>query len=272
MKVPRPGGGPDTPGGKTVVTRRPVIGVATQTLEAIPGKLPLAWVMGQQYVRVLTAAGALPWIIPLLEGDEATLRAIYEQVDGVFLTGGVDVDPARYGEDRHPKCGPCDPARDWTELTLVRWATSDGKPVLGVCRGHQVINVACGGTLYQDVPDQHPQAIKHDFFPSAEGYTRDRLVHPVRVVKGSRLETVLGAELVQVNSMHHQGIKTLAPGLAPSAYSPDGMVEGVEGSNGHFLLGVQWHPEELAENHPEMRRLFQAFIAAAGRYAEGGGR
>src|SRR5262249_25546586 len=103
------------PGGSTV-PRRPVIGIATQTLEAVPGKLPLCWVMGQCYVRALTNAGAVPWLVPLLPDDEATLRAVYEHLDGVFLTGGVDVDPASYGEPRHELCDRTDPARDWTEL------------------------------------------------------------------------------------------------------------------------------------------------------------
>jgi putative glutamine amidotransferase len=248
------------------VAHRPTIGIATQTLEAIPGKLPLGWVMGQKYVRALTAAGGVPWIIPLLQGDEETLHAIYQHLDGVFLTGGVDMDPAQYGEHRRPECGPSDPARDWTEVALVCWAQRDGKPVLGVCRGHQVINVACGGTLYQHVPAQFAGGIKHDYFPSAEGYARDLLVHTVQVVPESRLGRIMETPQVQVNSMHHQGIRTLAPGLTPSALAPDGLVEGVEGSNGHFLVGVQWHPEELVDNHPEMRRLFQSFIAAAAEY------
>src|SRR5262249_4217080 len=196
------------------------------------------WVMGQRYVRVLAAAGAVPWVIPLLQGDEETLRRIYERLDGVFLTGGVDVDPACYGEPRHPLCGATDPARDWAELRLVRWGCADGKPVLGVCRGIQVINVAAGGTLYQDVAAQHPTAIKHDYFPSG-GHARDRLTHSVRVVERTRLAGLLGAAESAVNSMHHQGIKALAPGLVASAFAPDGLIEGVEGPDGRFLVRVQ---------------------------------
>jgi putative glutamine amidotransferase len=248
------------------VSSRPVIGVVTQTLEAIPGKLPPCWVMGQRYGRVLAAAGAVPWLIPLLEGDDATLRVIYERLDAVFLTGGVDVDPAAYGEPRHARCDRSDPARDWTEITLIRWALADGKPVLGVCRGIQLINVALGGTLYQHVPEQFPAGVKHDCFPGGNDYTRDYLAHPVRVESGSRLARLLGTE-VAVNSMHHQGVKRLAPGLKASAFAPDGLIEGVEGGNGHYMVGVQWHPEELAEMHPPHRRLFTDFIAAAGCWA-----
>src|SRR3989442_15978718 len=144
---------------------RPIIGITTQTLDAIPDQLPRCWVMSQRYIQMLVTVGAVPWVIPLLEGDEATLRGIYEQIDGLFLPGGVDVDPSAYGEARGPHCQRTDPARDWTELLLVRWALADGKPVLAVCRGAQLLNVAVGGSLYQDVGAQHPAAIKHDYFP-----------------------------------------------------------------------------------------------------------
>src|SRR5256885_3546876 len=144
---------------------RPIIGITTQTLDAIPDQLPRCWVVSQRYVQTLVTVGAVPWVIPLLEGDEATLRGIYEQIDGLFLPGGVDVDPSAYGEARGPYCQRTDPARDWTELLLVRWALADGKPVLAGWRGAQLLNVAVGGSLYQDVGAQHPAAIKHDYFP-----------------------------------------------------------------------------------------------------------
>jgi putative glutamine amidotransferase len=241
---------------------RPVIGIATQTLEAIPGQLPRAWVMGQKYVRVLTAEGAVPWLVPLLPDDEDTMRGVYDRLDGLFLTGGVDVDPSRYGEARDAVCGASDPARDAVELLMLRWAIEDHKPVLGVCRGHQVINVAAGGALFQDVAAQRPRTMKHDYFPHAGPYTRDQIVHDVEVAAGSRLGAIVGQATLRVNSMHHQGIKTLAPGLIASAVAPDGLIEGLEGANGQFLVGVQWHPEELTEKDPAMRRLFTAFLDA----------
>src|SRR5436190_231489 len=128
---------------------RPVIGVVVQTLEAIPRlDVPLSWVMGQRYIRALTDAGGLPWLVPLFD-DVALLQAVYERLDGLYLVGGLDVDPSQYGEVRHPACGRTDPARDAAELRLSRWALESGKPLFGVCRGLQMINVAAGGTLYQ---------------------------------------------------------------------------------------------------------------------------
>ena len=241
---------------------RPVIGITTQTLEAIPDQLPRCWVMSQRYVQVLVAAGAIPWVIPLLEHDEATLRGIYDRTDALFLPGGVDIDPAAYGAARGPACGRIDPARDWTELLLTRWALADAKPVLAVCRGAQILNVAVGGTLYQDVGTEHPAALRHDQFPTG-GRRRDDLSHDVRIAAGSRLGALLEADVLPVNSMHHQGIARLAPGLTAVATAADGLIEGVEVADDRFVLGVQWHPEDLVDVDPRMRRLFDAFIAAA---------
>ena len=244
---------------------RPIIGVPTQTLEEIPGELPRCWVMSQQYVRVLVQAGAVPWIIPLLQGDAATLRAIYERLDGIFLPGGVDLHPSTYREAPGPLCGRTDPDRDEIELTLTRWAMEDKKPLLAVCRGVQVVNVAAGGTVHQDLAAELPGSIKHDYFPSQGPYARDLLVHDVRIAEGTKLGRLLQTSSIRVNSMHHQGIKRVAESLRPNAFAPDGLIEGLESPNGHFLLGVQWHPESLVERDPSMRRLFAAFVDEAGR-------
>lgn len=244
---------------------RPLIGIATQTLEAVPGELPRCWIMGQRYVRSLTSVGAIPWLIPLITEDEPTLREIYNRLDGLFMVGGVDIDPSQYGEPRHKHCDRSDAARDWTELTLIRWALADGKPILGVCRGIQALNVACGGSLYQHVPEEYPAAIKHDYFPTAVAseYTRDFLAHNVEITPHSRLYDIMGVQTAPVNSMHHQGIKHLAPGLMATAFAPDGLIEGVEVPEQHFAIAVQWHPEELVDRHPPMRQLFTGFVAAA---------
>ena len=245
---------------------RPIIGIPTQTLHAmdgIPEALPESWVMNQRYSRVVASAGGLPVMIPLLD-DEATLRALYDRLDGLLLPGGLDLDPATYGEPRRPDCGRVDPDRDRVELQFARWAIAEGKPVFGLCRGLQIVNVALGGTLYQDIAAQFSGAIKHDYFPTA-GYARDHLAHEVTVSAGSRLGTLIGAAPLRVNSMHHQAVKELAPGLLPTAVAPDGVVEAVESPDQPFLLGVQWHPESLVERDLRMRRLMAGFVEAASR-------
>ena len=249
-------------------TARPVIGVTTQTQEAVPNELPRCWIMGHRYVEVLTSFGAVPWLVPLVADDEATLRAIYEQLDGVFLPGGADVDPSSYGDEKGVGCGRTDLARDRTEVLLVRWASEDGKPVLAVCRGEQILNVAAGGTLYQDLALHREGSIKHDYFPVEGKYTRELRSHVVEVAPDTQLARLLGDATVEVNSMHHQGIRELAPSLVASAVAPDGVIEAVEPANGQFMIGVQWHPENLVDSDPRMQRLFSAFTDAALAYRE----
>jgi len=251
------------------MSNRPVIGIPTQTLHAIEGissALPPSWVMSQRYFHVASSAGGVPWMIPLLHDDLDTLRAIYDRIDGLMIPGGVDMNPATFGEAVRAECGQIDPARDVVELQLARWAVEDRKPILGLCRGLQVINVALGGTLFQDLGSQRPGAIKHDCFPSAE-YARDYLAHDVAVADGSRLRAAFEQPAVPVNSMHHQGIKDLASGLVASAVAPDGLVEGIESVNGHFLVAVQWHPEVFESTDPHTRQLFSDFITASARFS-----
>jgi putative glutamine amidotransferase len=250
------------------MSRRPVIGITTQTLhsiDGIPAALPESWVMNQRYFVAATIVGGVPWMIPLLDDDEDTLREIYERLDGLLIPGGVDLDPATFGEDRHPKLGAIDPARDRVELQLTRWAIEDRKPVLGLCRGIQVINVSLGGTLYQDIAAQVPSAIKHDYFPTA-GYERDHLAHDVELAPGTRIREALERGRIRVNSMHHQGIKDLAPALVPSGVAPDGLVEAVERDSDHFMVGVQWHPEVFEMTDPHTRHLFHEFVTQARRF------
>jgi putative glutamine amidotransferase len=244
--------------------RRPVIGVAPQTQPPKPGELPLCWIMGARYVEVLRQAGAVPWIVPLIPNDKETMEEIFSRLDGVFLTGGADVDPGAYQESKLPVCGYTDPARDAVEIMLLNHARETHKPVFAVCRGLQILNVCYGGTLYQDIPSQVPAAMKHDHFPKADGTPRRYdLTHDVTVSPNTRLREILTDGVVPVNSMHHQAIKDLAPGLRPNAFAPDGIIEGVEGTNGQYLMAVQWHPEELVDTQPGMKRLFDHFVAAA---------
>ena len=248
---------------------RPLIGIPGQTLQAIDGipeGLPHSWVMNSRYHLAAAEAGALPVMLPLLAEDPETLRALYDRLDGLLLAGGVDMDPTSFGEQPHPRLGRTDPARDVVELTLAKWAIAERKPVFGLCRGHQVLNVALGGTLWQDIDAQVPDALKHDYFPTA-GYARNYLAHEVSVAPGSRLHAAFEAPTIQVNSMHHQAVKALAPGLQVSARSADGLVEALEAEGEHFLVGVQWHPEVFEHSDARTRRLFQAFVEAARRAA-----
>lgn len=252
---------------------RPVIGIPTQTLQSLGGvsaDIPASWVMSQRYILTLTAAGALPWMIPLVGDDEETMRGIYEALDGVFLPGGADIDPANYSKERHPSCDRTDPARDAVELMLVRWAIAERKPVLGVCRGIQLMNLATGGTLYQDLGDLMAGSIKHDYFPFGGQFPRDYLAHEVDVKAPSRLAEIYGAGPLRVNSMHHQGIARLGEGLVPTAVAPDGLVEAVEASDGAYLVGVQWHPEALTDRDEGARKLFRGFVEAATEFRGAG--
>jgi putative glutamine amidotransferase len=247
---------------------RVLIGIPTQSLQAmdgIPEDVPDSWVMSRRYFTALTRAGAVPIMVPLLDDDEATLRAMYERMDGVFLAGGVDVDPAAYGREKSDVCGRTDPARDTVELALTRWAVADGKPLLGVCRGLHILNVALGGTLHQDTALCVPDSIKHDYFPM-QGFARDLLSHEVEVSPGTRLGDLLGTGAVAVNSMHHQAVMDLGKGLRPTAVAPDGLIEAIEGLNGAFSVAVQWHPEALIDEDRPTLDLFLAFVDACVRY------
>ena len=231
-------------------TRRPIVGVPTQTLQSLGGvsaEIPPSWVMSQRYVLTLTNAGAIPWLIPLV--DDETLRGVYDALDAVFLPGGAE--------------------RDRVELGLARWAIDDGKPILGVCRGMQLINLAAGGTLFQDIAEQMPESIKHDYFPfSGQHFTRDYLAHEVSVVPGTRLAGVFGAGSLRVNSMHHQGVRDIGDGLVVSATAPDGLVEALESNDGQYVVGVQWHPEALTDSQSAARQLFDEFVQIAAAAAE----
>jgi len=262
MSAPRsPGNGPGP-------EEAPVVGITTQhthAIQGVPDTVPESYAMTKRFVRAPTRAGALPWIIPLLDPDRDTLRAVYERLDGIFLPGGADIDPAAYGGDPGEDAPATDPDRDRVELELTRWAREEGKPLLGVCRGMQAMNVEAGGTLYPDLRRQRPDSLRHDWLPR-DGYGRDHLAHPVRVERNSVLARILGEESVRVNSLHHQGIRDVGEGLRPVARAPDGLIEGLEVPDHPFFVGVQWHPEELARGHPAMERLFRRFVEAAARF------
>jgi putative glutamine amidotransferase len=227
--------------------------------------LPDSWTLPQRYVRALVPAGATPFLLPLLTDDPAALRDTYAHLDGLFLAGGADVAPGLYRQATDPRSGPADEARDLVEQQLIRWALEDGLPIFGACRGLQVINVALGGSLHQDVRALRPGSIKHDYFPE-DGHARDYLAHEIQIASGSRLKQVYGAARIAVNSMHHQGICELGGNLRAVAHAPDGLVEAVERPGTGYCLAVQWHPETLLVRDGRTRGLMRSFVEAAADY------
>lgn len=205
------------------------------------------------YMNAVLSEGGLSYVLPQTT-DEKLLRAYLEGADGLILSGGGDVEPALYGEERSPLCGEAEPVRDEMEMKLCRMAVEMDIPLLCICRGLQVMNVALGGTLWQHLP----MASMHDRCDTPKD-----AVHEVRVEKGSLLHEILGEEVTSVNSRHHQGIKTLAPGLVPAAFSEDGLAEAFEMPGKRFFLAVQWHPESMYDHHYEnAQKIFAAFMAA----------
>jgi len=246
------------------MSERPLIGVPTQTLQSIdgiPDELPLSWVMNHRYYTALAMVEAAPVMIPLLD-DEGALRAIFDRLDGLFIAGGVDMDPSSYAAERTEHCGNTDLPRDRVEMAMTRWALESDLPVFGVCRGMQVMNVVAGGDLFQDCAQEIENAAKHDYFPT-QGHARDFIAHEVAVAEGSLLAASLGSARAGVNSMHHQAVRRLGEGLVVTATAPDGVIEALEDPRRAFHLAVQWHPEMLIDRDAPTRRLFESFVAAA---------
>ncbi len=214
-------------------------------------------VLRQDYVRSVEGGGGLPFI--LAPGRPEDAPALLDRLAGLVLSGGADVDPALYGERPHPKLGRVVRERDDFEVALAREALRRDLPVLAICRGHQVLNVATGGTLIQDIPSEVTGGVEHD--PRRERWER---AHLVDIVEGTRLREILGRGTVSVNSFHHQAIATLGDGLVVSARSSgDQLVEGVEMPRRRFVLGVQWHPESFWNLPDGFQPLFKALGAAA---------
>ena len=248
---------------------RPIVGITTASLaafEGVGGPYPESSVVGQRYVRAIAAVGAVPWPIPVVP-DTTLLRSLYGQLDGLILAGGSDIRPVRYGGVDHPAMDAGDPDRDEVEQSLASWAMREGKPLLGICRGLQMINVARGGTLVPHLPDGDEACIRHDNFPLSR-CPRNLPAHDVDVIPGSRTALALGATSLTVNSIHHQAVDRPGRGLIVAARSPDGVAEAVEDPAHPFCLGVQWHPEEMPDS-PATRSLFGAFREACLAWADG---
>jgi len=239
----------------------PLIGITVSTVESqSPPVMPL-YTLSPLYVEGILAVGGAPLQIP--NGlDEKALRTVFQRVDGLLLSGGGDVDPIFYGETPGDHVYGVNRERDELEIKLVRWALADQKPIFAICRGFQVMNVALGGTLYQDILSDVPGSTQHDYFQS-KGYARDYPAHPVQLVPNSGIAQLLEGDHFTVNSLHHQGLKAVAPDLAPVGHADDGLVEAVEVGGHVCAFGVQWHPEALAPKDPVMRRLFARLVDAA---------
>ena len=213
------------------------------------------------YLRAVVAAGGAPMLIPL-EVDEPKLQALYQLVDGILLTGGGDIDPDFYHQSPHPAVAGIQRERDTVELTLARWAIADKKPLLGICRGFQVITVAAGGALYQDIESLLPNAGRHDFLPRKGDFPRDYLAHEVSLNADSRLAQLLGETTFKTNSLHHQALQSIPAPFEIVGYAADGIPEAIELPDHPFCIGVQWHPEELVEKDARARQIFAAFVSA----------
>jgi putative glutamine amidotransferase len=234
---------------------KPVIGITTYRKK---NESDLQYVMiFQAYVDAIIQAGGVPVLIPSMLAMGGW-KALYERLDGILLAGGGDVALEHFEGEVHPRIDGVDPQRDSVELDLFRAAVEDGKPFFGICRGIQIVNVGLGGTLYTHVLDQLPNAIDHTY----PGNMRRVLVHDVKIEEGTRTADVVGEPILKVNSLHHQGLKDVAPELRITGYAPDGLVEAVELPDHPFGLAVQWHPEWLTDQLPT-QKLFKAFVEAA---------
>ncbi len=240
---------------------RPLIGYPTRSGITTQEFSAPRFANNESYAYAIAAAGGAPVMIPALPDDDV-LAAIYTALDGLLLTGGPDVDPARYGHERHPLTDAGDAPMEYAELYLARRALVDELPILGICRGCQALNVVAGGTLYQHVADEVGGDIAHPDYIHPRGY----LGHTVRVDAESRLGRIVGRRETPVNSMHHQAVRDLAPGFRATAVAPDGVVEAIERPGLPFVLAVQWHPEELYRAESSQAALFRAFVDAAAGY------
>ena len=227
----------------------------TATTEPIRGVLRTR--ANASYTEAVLAAGLRPYILPVLRAEDAD--AMLDGMAGLVLTGGEDVDPARYGSSPHPALGEVHAGRDAFEIALVLAARERRLPTLAICRGVQVVNVALGGTLVQDLPTERPSALAHDGQSD-----RTARVHEVSIVPRSRLARTIGTTGAMINSMHHQAVEEVGRGLAAVAHAPDGVIEGLEWTDDDWwMTGVQWHPEELTATTEDWdRALFAAFAAA----------
>jgi len=240
----------------------PIIGLPCRSLPAESIEFRPFHAGRDSYVNSIVSMGGAPLLIPLTE-DMAVTKSLYNLCDGIFLCGGGDICPSEYGEVPLKTSLAINPRQDKVELTLFRWAFTDKKPVLGACRGCQIMNIGLGGTLHQDIPSTFH--VNHNILKN-EMHALELLVHSISIKSGSLLHSLVGAETVSVNSNHHQALNDVAPPLQVVAHSPEGVIEAVEASPTEydgFMIGVQCHPEALwQKSEPRWGRIFEAFISA----------
>lgn len=239
-------------------SNKPIIGLTSHSISTTiadslgTNKLCL----NEDYIRSVELGGGIPIILPAIHELSGVARYV-TLIDGLLLTGGDDVDPLLYGEEPSPKLMATKPERDRFELAIIREALKQSKPIFGICRGLQILNVALGGSLFQDIPSEAPGKLLLHRQLSKESVA----THSVDLLPGSKLGRILQEKSVATNSFHHQAIKKLAPGLTATAFSRDGIIEGIEMAGNLFVAGVQWHPECMVSSDPKMLRLFTAFSA-----------
>lgn len=239
---------------------RPIIGLSTALISAADNMPVERYGVAVHYCQAIWAAGGTPLMIPGL-GDPEAVADIFPLLDGLLLTGGLDVHPRRYGQEIHPGCDRIDESRDATELALLSHLQRSDLPLLGICRGIQMINVGFGGTLIQDIPMQRPGSFDHQASIPVASLTS----HEIQIAPGSQLATILDTDSIPVNSLHHQAVDTVAPGFVATAWSEDATIEAIEARGHRFAIGVQCHPEHLYRNDQRWLRLFSAFVEAAAR-------
>jgi putative glutamine amidotransferase len=236
---------------------KPLIGITTNQSTNVNGHSTVTLI--QAYIHAVMQAGGVPVLIPsMLYADG--WDALYARLDGILFSGGGDIAIEHFAGTPHPRVYDVEPERDAIELNLIKASVADGKPFLGICRGCQLVNVGLGGTLYTHLPDQLPGALDHAY----PGHLRTTLVHQVKLEEGTLIAEIFGEPIIRVNSLHHQGVKDLAPSLRVAGYAPDGLIEALELPDHPFGVAVQWHPEWLTDQACT-RNLFKKFVEAAGK-------
>jgi putative glutamine amidotransferase len=244
--------------------KRHLIAITARTFfRKIPGE-PLVgikpeYMVGQNYSEAVYNSGGAPVFLPSI-ADKSYCEKIISSVAGILISGGDDMDPALYGEEPHTNLGLVDVQKGDFEFMLTKMALRRQIPILGICGGIQMLNVAAGGTLYQDIPSQTGSQIKH-----SQQTTKSEPSHFITVEKSTRLHKIIGRAKLRVNSTHHQAVRKLAKGFIISARAADGIIEAIELPGRRFVVGVQWHPESLASHNPVFRAIFDSFIRECAR-------